>query len=59
MWKVSSNLYGYQVWRQIRPLRPGEPMHSGVRESGGIFNTREEAQKYADELNDELNKESN
>lgn len=43
----------YQVWRQIRPLRPGEPMHSGVREARGYFETEAEAQMYADKLNAE------
>ena len=50
-WKVMRNLTCYQVWRQTRPLRPGEPMHSGVREMRGCFNTEEEAQAYADQLN--------
>lgn len=51
MWQVASGPIGFQVWRQIRPLRPGEPMHSGVRESAGIFDTLEKAQKCADEMN--------
>lgn len=55
-WKVSKNVGFYQVWRQTRPLSPGEPMHSGVRESRGCFETQEEAQKYADELNNQLHK---
>lgn len=50
-WKVTSNVDFYQVYRQTRALKPGEPMHSGVRETRGYFETREEAQKYADELN--------
>ena len=50
-WKVMRNMTCYQVWRQTRPLRPGEPMHSGVREMRGCFNTEEEAQAYADQLN--------
>ncbi len=41
----------YQVWRQTRDLRDGEPMHSGVRENNGIFDTELEAQQYCDELN--------
>ena len=36
-WKVMLNVNFYQVWRQTRPLRPGEPMHSGVRETRGYF----------------------
>ncbi len=51
-WKVTRNVEFYQVWRQVRPLEPGEPMHSGVRECRGAFSTREEAQRYADELNE-------
>lgn len=50
-WKVMHNTTCYQVWRQTRSLRPGEPMHSGVREMRGCFNTEEAAQEYADELN--------
>jgi len=50
-WKVTFNGVAWQTWRQIRPLMPGEPMHSGAREQKGWFATREEAQKYADELN--------
>lgn len=50
-WKVMRNMTCYQVWRQTRPLRPGEPMHSGVREMRGCFKTEEEAQAYADQLN--------
>ena len=38
-WKVMLNVNFYQVWRQTRPLRPGEPMHSGVRETRGYFET--------------------
>lgn len=52
-WKVTHNVDFYQVWRQIRPLRPGEPMHSGVRETRGCFGTEAEAQAYADKLNAE------
>lgn len=53
-WKVSKNTDFYQVWRQTRPLRNGEPMHSGVREyAEGIFGSRQAAQKYADMLNEE------
>ena len=50
-WKVMRNMTRYQVWRQTRPLRPGEPMHSGVLEMRGCFKTEEEAQAYADQLN--------
>lgn len=50
-WKVSRNVDIFEVWRQVRPLEPGEPMHSGVRESQGLFKTKAEAQQYADELN--------
>lgn len=50
-WKVSRNVSCYQIYRQTRPLRPGEPMHSGVRETRGLYATEEEAQAAADELN--------
>lgn len=50
-WKVCKNVGFYQVWRQTRPLEPGEPMHSGARECKGCFDTKEEAQSYADKLN--------
>jgi len=50
-WEVFKNTDFYQVWRQTREQEPGEPMHSGLRESKGSFDTREEAEKYADELN--------
>lgn len=52
-WKVTYNVSFYQVWHQIRPLRPGEPMHSGVRETRGCFETEAEAQAYAGKLNAE------
>ncbi|WP_182433335.1 hypothetical protein [Clostridium sp. AM29-11AC] len=50
-WKVSRNVSCYQIYRQTRPLRLGEPMHSGVRETRGPYATEEEAQAAADELN--------
>ncbi len=55
-WKVSYQIINderiYQVWRQTRELRPGEPVHSGVREyQKKVFDDKESAQKYADELN--------
>lgn len=50
-WNVMRNTGCYQVWRQTRPLRSGEPMHSGVREIRGCFETEEAAKAYADELN--------
>lgn len=52
-WKVMRNTGCYQVWRQTRPLRPGEPMHNGVRETRGYFHTETETQAYADQLNRE------
>ena len=52
-WKVSRNDGFYQIWRQTRALEPGEPMHSGVRESAGYFQTQEEAQAEADKRNKE------
>ena len=52
-WKVTRNVGAYQIWRQTRPLEPGEPMHSGVREVQGWFETSEEAQRAADQLNKE------
>ncbi len=50
-WQVTRNVDFFQVWRQTRELAPGEPMHSGVRETRGCFPTREEAESYADTLN--------
>lgn len=50
-WKVANNYPIFQVWRQIRPLKPGEPMNSGVRETVGTFRSRQDAQQYANELN--------
>ena len=50
-WKVMRNVDTYQAWRQKRPLNPGEPMHSGIRETRGSFSTREEAQQFVDNLN--------
>lgn len=55
-WKVMLNVDFYQVWRQTRPLRPGEPMHSGVREMRGYFKTEADAQAFADKLNAEANR---
>jgi hypothetical protein len=56
-WKVMSNAGSdglfYQVWRQTRMLERGEPMHSGVREIRGHYDTSEEAQQAADKLNAE------
>jgi hypothetical protein len=52
-WRVTTNVGFYQVWRQTRPLEPGEPMHSGVRECRGHFVTKEEAEEYAKVLNAE------
>ena len=52
-WQVTCNVRTYQVWRQIRELEPGEPMHSGVRECRGHFVTKEEAEEYAKVLNAE------
>ena len=51
-WKVSTNYKSFNVWRQTRELEKGEPMHSGVRETRGCFDTREDAQKHADWLNE-------
>lgn len=55
-WNVTSNYICdkkfYQIWRQTRPLEPGEPMHSGVRQTRPeCFRTQEEAQSAVDELN--------
>lgn len=52
-WRVTCNVTFYQIWRQTRALRPGEPMHSGVREVQGAFATRSAAQRAADRLNKE------
>lgn len=51
VWKVIRNMGHYQVARQIRPLRYGEPFHSGVIETQGWFDNRAEAQELADKLN--------
>jgi hypothetical protein len=51
-WKVSMNYKSFNVFRQTRELEPGEPMHSGVRETRGCFDTREEAQDAADKMNE-------
>jgi hypothetical protein len=59
-WQVGSNYSPegkeYYVWRQTRPLEPGEPMHSGVRETmeGAFFATHFEAQACAEALNNEM-----
>lgn len=52
-WKATKNIDSYQVWRQIRALRPGEPMNSGVQEyhPDAYFETREEAVAFAQMLN--------
>jgi hypothetical protein len=50
-WKVSRNTESYNCRRQTRPLRRGEPEHTGVFEFAGAFDTREEASEYADKLN--------
>lgn len=54
IWTVTTNVlsdgtYIYQVYRN---RFANEPDHSGNREfRGGIFSSKEEAQKFADELN--------
>ena len=50
-WQVCVNMGLYQVWRQTRPLRYGEPMHSGVRETAGVFDTKADAEEEAARLN--------
>lgn len=57
MWEVMSNpvsggKYVYQVYK-IR--NPREPMHSGNIITRGVFDTEEEAEKRARELNREEN----
>lgn len=42
--------YVYQVYRIIDE---SEPLHAGnIEKSGGLFDDREEAQAYADDLNE-------
>ena len=53
-WKVMKNPIGddyfYQVYRIIDER---EPLHAGnIEKSGGLFDDREEAQAYADDLNE-------
>lgn len=55
-WEVMRNYGGssgdiYQAWRQTRALRPGEPLHSGVMETRGLYRNREDAQAFVDTLN--------
>lgn len=59
-WKVTKNVDRYQVWRQVRALEHGEPMHSGVREyyPGADFDTREQAEAFVQKLNRPAIKES-
>lgn len=53
-WQVMRNVGFWQVWKQTRERRPGEPMHSGLRDVRGAFATQTEAQEYADKLNMEV-----
>jgi hypothetical protein len=50
-WEVSCNVESYNCCRQTRPLRRGEPEHTGVFEFAGVFDTREEALEYVLKLN--------
>ena len=50
-WEVVKICNGYQTWRQTAPLEVGEIMHSGVGEARGYFDTRAEAESFADKLN--------
>ena len=51
-WKVTRNIGAYQIVKQLRELEPGEPMHSGVRQTNGWYDTQSEAQQVADKLNE-------
>lgn len=56
-WKVTSNFMGEMVYQVYRIVDLDKPDHSGNREySGGLFNSKKEAQKHADNLNDETSK---
>ena len=52
LWQVTRNIGAYQVVKQLRELEPGEPMHSGVRQTKGWYVTHTEAQQVADKLNE-------
>ena len=53
-WRVATNhVCGEKHFQVYRFRRPGQTDHAGNREwRGGIFATEEEAQKFADVLND-------
>ena len=54
-WKVMSNPVGGEFIYQVYRIRdPREPMHSGnIETTGKIYDTEEEAQAAADQLNRE------
>lgn len=53
-WRVATNyVCGKKDYQVYRFRHPGETDHAGNREwRGGIFATKEEAQKFANVLND-------
>ena len=53
-WKVTTNYIGRDVYQVQRIKDTNKTIHSGnVEYSGGIFDTYQEAQEYADKLNKE------
>lgn len=53
-WKVTTNYIGRNVYQVLRIKDASKPMHSGnVEYSGGFFDTYQEAQEYANKLNEE------
>lgn len=53
-WKVLSNPVGGEMVYQVYRIRnPKEPMHAGnIQTSGGLFDSEEEAERYAAKLNE-------
>lgn len=53
-WKVLSNPIGGEYVYQVYRIRnPKEPMHSGnIQTRGPVFDSQEEAQAYADAINE-------
>ena len=52
-WKVTTNYIGRTVYQVLRIKDINSPMHSeNVEYSGGLFDTYQEAQEYANKLNE-------
>ena len=53
-WKVLSNPVGGEYIYQVYRIRnPKEPMHAGnIQTKGPVFDSEEEAERYAEELNE-------